>query len=144
MRGIRRLLAVAFVTVLAAAGIGLAADPAAASDYKMYTWNTLTRGDCTMFSGAHWVVYPSGAAYFHATITSSDDNDAWLMRAHLADGNGYDLLTLQNWTVQDREDWTMFIYNMADHRRQYEWYAEARFDKNVYPRVGRMYLYLSC
>lgn len=61
---------------------------------KTMTWNNPIRvGDCTMDPGLN--VKADGNAYLFATITSSSDDDAWVIRGgiSLMDGNGTVLFT---------------------------------------------------
>ncbi|MGH3669847.1 MAG: DUF6294 family protein [Pseudonocardiaceae bacterium] len=42
---------------------------------------------------AHWTLDSEGNAYFDGVVTSSDDNDAWLMWLHLKDYNNGELVS---------------------------------------------------
>ncbi|WP_434097176.1 DUF6294 family protein [Streptomyces mirabilis] len=124
--------------------VGTAHATVRAEASKTFTWNTLHKGDCTMFSGARWTVYPNGTAYFRATVTSSDNNDAWLMRARLKDGNGAVLTALRNAAIQDPANPTKFVKNLPDHTQRYVWTAKGTFDRGWYDDIKHMSLVNSC
>ena len=109
-----------------------------------FTWGTLTAGDCTMFQGASWTVYDNGLADFDGTVTSSDNNDAWLMWADLKDANGAVLTRLHNRDIQNPADFTEFIQNLPDHTQTYRWFAHGDYNSYYYQYLRGMQLYYSC
>src|SRR5262249_5429505 len=109
MRRRRLRLAVAALAVLP--GTSLIASPAGAAHapgvrtgvtagvgaWKTFTWDhDLHAGDCTMFAGATWTIYDNGNATFDGKVTSSDNNDAWLMQAYLLNSQLGQLEQLEN------------------------------------------------
>ncbi|MET7289632.1 DUF6294 family protein [Streptomyces sp. NPDC005573] len=148
-RRTRKFLATAVATAALTAGAliptaGAAAAPAHAPAWKSFTWGTLRKGDCTMFRGARWTVYPDGTAYFRATVTSSDNNDAWLMRARLKDADGAVLTALRNARLQDPAVPAKFVKNLPDRTQRYVWTAKGTFDPGWYDDIARMSLVSSC
>ncbi|MDT0467167.1 DUF6294 family protein [Streptomyces gibsoniae] len=136
----RKLLATAVATAALTAGalvptVGTADAAAHAPAWKSFTWGTLRSGDCTMFSGARWTLYPNGTAYFRATVTSSSNHDAWLMHVRLKDGNGAVLTALSP---------TKFVKNLPYHTQSYVWTAKGTFDPGWYDDVRRMSLVNHC
>jgi hypothetical protein len=109
---------------------------------KVYYWHTLTVGDCTMFDGARWTLYPGGRASFDGVVTSSDDGDAWLMWAHFTDGNA-ELGMLEN-DHFDPTDHAKFVQNMPDHTQRYRFFATGTFNGSLFPLIGGMYLDYHC
>jgi hypothetical protein len=109
-----------------------------------FTWNTLTAGDCTMFQGANWTVWDTGYAYFDGVVTSSGDNDAWLMWADLKDANGAVLTRLTTYDIQNPADRTEFIKNLPDHRQTYRWFTTGQYNAYFYQFLRRMTLSYRC
>ncbi|MFF7019922.1 DUF6294 family protein [Streptomyces klenkii] len=145
MRKIRRLLVAAAATTTLAVGLAFPTTGAAqAQPPKTFTWNTVRSGDCTMFQNAKWILYPDGSAKFDATVTSSDNNDAWLMWPHIQDANKADLGTLINFDVQNRNDWTEFVQNLPDHTERYRWTGHGRFDASLFSLIKYMRLHNHC
>ncbi|GAA3054502.1 DUF6294 family protein [Streptomyces glomeratus] len=145
----RKLVATAVATAALTAvalvpTVGTADASVHAPAWKSFTWGTLRSGDCTMFSGARWTVYPDGTAYFRATVTSSDNHDAWLMRVRLKDANGAVLTALRNARIQDPASPTKFVKNLPDHTQRYVWTAKGNFDPGWYDDIRRMSLVNSC
>ncbi|MGS2645562.1 DUF6294 family protein [Streptosporangium sp. G12] len=123
--------------------------PSAASSTSLspmsFTWSRpMTAGNCTMFEGARWTLYPSGRATFDGTVTSGDDNDAWLMWARLKDENNAVLGTLTNVDVQDRSDPTKFVQGLPSSSQRYRWFASGEFKKHLFPLIKRMSLAKHC
>ena len=111
---------------------------------KWYSWGLLTYGDCTMFEGARWTLYSDGNAYFDATVTSGDDDDAWLIReVRLLDSNGAVLGVLLN-RYFDPEDRRKFFCNMPDSDFRYRFFAFGTFDRNLFPLIQAMNMRYSC
>ncbi|MEV8630955.1 DUF6294 family protein [Streptosporangium sp. NPDC051023] len=133
---IRRMVSTA--TVAGALAIGLispapasatAAGSAGALYPKVFTWNNgLRAGDCTMFQGAKWTLYPNGTATFDATVTSGDNNDAWLMWVNIQDENKAVLGRLVNNNIQDPADRSKFVMNLPDRTQRYRWFASGWFN----------------
>ncbi|MFD8498136.1 DUF6294 family protein [Amycolatopsis sp. NPDC059657] len=113
--------------------------------WKSYTWDRdLHAGDCTMFHGATWTIRADGTASFQGTVTSSDDNDAWLMQAHLLTVQQGQLVQLEN-AFPDTRERIIFAKNMPDHNRQYPWSTSGgRFPSWYFDRVGSMQLISNC
>jgi hypothetical protein len=145
MRRIRKLAGTAAATVALTAGLVLpATTPANALASKTFTWGTLRSGDCTMFENARWTVYSDGTARFDATVTSGDNNDAWLMWPRLKDANHAVLSGMKNANVQDRADWQKFIKNLPSSSQRYRWFASGRFDASKYHLIKHMSLKNHC
>lgn len=103
-------------------------------------------GDCTMFEGATWTLYPDGHASFDGVVTSSDDNDAWLMWVHILDGpppTGAELFMLENYDGPP-DDRAEFVQNMPDHTQRYRFLATGHFDKNLFDKVGGLRIDYRC
>ncbi|MER5321324.1 DUF6294 family protein [Streptosporangium roseum] len=146
MNRIRRTAGAAAATVALTIGLGLpTAGTAHALSSRTFSWNSpMTAGDCTMFEGARWTLYSDGTATFDGTVTSGDNNDAWLMWARVKDANGAVLGTLTNYNVQDRSDWTKFVKNLPSKTQRYRWFASGRFNARLYPLIKRMSLSKHC
>jgi hypothetical protein len=156
-----RLKRTALVALAVLAGSTVLAAPAEASPaapmvrsgsvaglaWKSYTWTQDQHaGDCTLFGGATWTLYSDGTARFEGTVTSSDDDDAWLMSADILTANGSWLDRLVN-TVPDTWDTLSFVKNLPDHRQQYHWTGYGKFpveNPNYFPSVGSMSMTRHC
>ncbi|MCU1647473.1 MAG: Conserved putative secreted protein [Nocardia sp.] len=115
---------------------------AATGDWTQYNWDSdMHVGDCTMFGGAHWTLHSNGTAEFDGTVTSSSNNDAWLMWAELRDGNNAVLARINS---GNPSDWGKFVENLPDKSRRYRWFATGTFDKNLYPLIDHMVLSKHC
>jgi hypothetical protein len=109
-----------------------------------FTWNgDLHSGDCTLFHGASWTLYSDGTASFDGTVTSSDDNDAWLMWVHVLDRNGAELGLIAN-ASPNTPDPNEFAKNLPDHRLQYRWFASGRYPANWYGLMGSLRMDYHC
>jgi hypothetical protein len=102
----------------------------------------LHSGDCTLFHGATWVVN-RGTASFDGTVTSSDDNDAWLMWVHVLDRNGAELGLLTN-TYPNTSDPYKFVKDLPDSSLQYRWFAYGHFPAGWYDLIGGLRLDYHC
>ncbi|MFD8498137.1 DUF6294 family protein [Amycolatopsis sp. NPDC059657] len=141
--------------VAAITGSSLAAAPAEAAGtvtvgatagvaWKSYTWeHDLHAGDCTLFGGATWTIRADGTASFQGTVTSSDRNDAWLMRAFLKNSSNVSLVPLYN-QAHDVADWKVFAQNLPDPRLRYDFSRSASYDKRVFDQVSTMGLLNDC
>ncbi|MEV8633706.1 DUF6294 family protein [Streptosporangium sp. NPDC051023] len=137
-----RMSAIALGTVLALITV-LGGTAHAQASPKRFVWrNDIRSGDCTMFHGASWTLYSDGTAEFNGLVTSSDDNDAWLMWANLEDANKNRLGRLVSHSHWD--DLTKFVKNLPDSSRQYPWSARATYDPSLYPRIKSMSLNSHC
>jgi CubicO group peptidase (beta-lactamase class C family) len=137
---------VGVASAMAALAAGLAFPSAASAHslaYKSFTWKTQNAGDCTMFEGARWTLYPNGTAKFDGTVRSSADNDAWLMWAYFKDENNAVLGQLTNSEYQTA-DRGKFVKGLANDEQTYRWFASARFDRDLYPLIKRMSLKKHC
>jgi hypothetical protein len=110
--------------------------------WKSFTWGSLQSGDCTLFSGATWTLYSDGTATFDGTVTSSDDNDAWLQWAHVQDGNHAEIGKLTN--DYPGSDPTEFSENLPDHTQQYRWFAYGNFNANWFNYIQNMNMEYHC
>ncbi|GAA4188574.1 hypothetical protein GCM10022252_24080 [Streptosporangium oxazolinicum] len=146
MRDIRRSVGAVAATLALALGPALPATGTAhALSSRTFTWNKVMRaGDCTMFEGARWTLYSDGTATFDGTVTSGDDNDAWLMWAYLKDADNAVLGTLTNYRVQDPTDRNKFVKNLPSETQRYRWFASGRFDARKFPLIRRMSLGKHC
>ncbi|MFE3451604.1 DUF6294 family protein [Nonomuraea sp. NPDC059194] len=145
MRGIRKVTRATATTAAVIMGVSFATiGTAQAQAPKVFTWNyTMRAGDCTMFPGAKWTLYPDGTAEFDGTVTSGDNNDAWLMWAHLKDANGAVLTSLTNkhFLPSDR---TKFVKNLPDRTKRYRWFAEGKFNSGWFNLIKGMSLSKHC
>ncbi|HUR09461.1 MAG TPA: DUF6294 family protein [Nonomuraea sp.] len=149
MNTIRKMAGAAAATALLAAGLAISTTAGAhaqtGADPKTFYWDNPQRaGDCTMFEGATWTLYPNGTAYFDAVVTSSDDGDAWLMWARLKDANGAVLGALSNPRIQDPVDRAKFVKNLPSHTQRYRWFASGSFNPNLFSLIKRMSLSKHC
>ncbi|MFI6324890.1 DUF6294 family protein [Nonomuraea sp. NPDC050556] len=140
MRGIRRAMAMAAAAGVVIAGLALPAD-ASTTAYKRYSWNKSFRvGDCWMYGGASWTLYPDGTADFDGRLFSVDDDDAWLMWAHLKDASGAILEDVQ---VSGSTS-TKFVKNIPAEAQTYRWFAKGHFNPALYPLIKGMSLSNHC
>ncbi|RBQ21423.1 hypothetical protein DP939_01530 [Spongiactinospora rosea] len=137
-------LGTALALLTALGGTAQAQAPAQTQNFaKTYYWNyDIHAGDCTMFHGTSWTLRPDGTASFYAVVTSSDDNDAWLMWANLKNSSGQYLGRLVANTHWD--DLTKFVFNLPDSSRQYVWRQNATFNPSLYSQVASMSLDNHC
>jgi hypothetical protein len=106
------------------------------SDYKQASLVTDQNvGDCTMFHGASWTFYPNGTMDYVGTVTSSDDNDAWLMRIHVRNAAGVELGLVTNASPQS-SDVTSFGKGLPDHNSQYQWVAHGTYPAAWYSQMA--------
>jgi hypothetical protein len=104
-----------------------ASSSAPALAWKSFTSNGDTHaGDCTLFGGATWTLYSDGTFSFDGTVTSSDDNDAWLMYVTTFDGNNSQIGLVNN-NTPTTPDPTEFVQSLGDHNLQYRWLASGNF-----------------
>lgn len=143
---LRRLAPLAAaVLALGVFGATTSAGPASAAAQKWYSWDhDLHSGDCTLFGGAKWTIDSDGHAWFDGTVTSSSNDDAWLMWAELRDSNGAVLTTLHNVHYYDYNDQAKFSQNLPNKHKKYRWFADGSFNKNLYPLVAKMNLRSHC
>lgn len=146
MQGIRRIMAMVATIGVISVGLALPATGTAnasnaSTAYKRYTWNKSMRaGDCWMYGGANWTLYPNGTAEFDGRVFSTSDDDAWLMWAHLKDENG---AVLDEIRVAGSTS-TKFVKNIPVEARTYRWFAKGRFDPSLYPLIKGMSLSKHC
>ncbi|MEW9552496.1 DUF6294 family protein [Nonomuraea sp. NPDC050783] len=152
MRGTRRALGAVSTTAALVAGLTLTTTGAAhaqdgtALATRTFTFATMRSGDCTMLSGARWTLTSDGRAFFDGTVTSSDDDDAWLMWAKIKDENGAVLGWLRH-TRSNPTNLTKFVKNLPSHTERYRWQirpADAEFDAGLFPLVKHMSLSNHC
>jgi hypothetical protein len=109
-----------------------------------FTWGLIRKGDCTMFEGAKWTLFPNGTATFDATVTSGDDNDAWVIwHVDLLDGNGAILGSLSS-EHPIEGDWRKFVRNMPSSAERYRFRAWGTFDTGLWDDIARLKMYSSC
>lgn len=148
MRRIHTLVGSTLAALALTAGLSLPATGTAHGDNalasKTFTWKDMTAGDCTMFQGARWTLYSDGTARFDATVTSSGNNDAWLMWARVKDANGAVLGSLANADIQDPADRAKFVKNLPSRTQRYRWFASGRFNAAKYHLIKRMSLGKHC
>jgi hypothetical protein len=138
-------IAAATAIMITSLTLATAGTAQAQAQAKVYTWNyTMTAGDCTMFQGAKWTLYPDGSATFDATVTSGGNNDAWLMWASIKDANGAVLGTLANPRIQDPTDRAKFVKNLPDRRLRYRWFASGRFNSAKFDMIRGVSLAKHC
>lgn len=111
-----------------------------------FSWGLIQHGgagDCTMFEGAHFILYPWGEARFDGTVTSSDDNDTWKMWIHLKDYNNADLGWIDNKHGGPPER-NLFAKFMPDSSQRYRWLAEGEFNKDLFSLIGGLTMDYRC
>ncbi|TMR88587.1 DUF6294 family protein [Nonomuraea basaltis] len=141
---IRRMIATA--ATMGALTLGLALPTtgtanASAPEKVTFTWNGfITSGDCEIMRGATWTLFSDGRAQFDGTVSSTDGNDAWLMRAQLLDGNSALLGEIR---VSGSTS-TKFVKNLPRAWSRYRWFAQGRFDPSLFPLIERMSLRKHC
>ncbi|MEU9887663.1 DUF6294 family protein [Sphaerisporangium sp. NPDC051011] len=152
MRKIRKMTSVA-VAVAAITTLSLATAGAAHAEVsKPFRLNHAIRtGNCTMFEGARWTLTVEvvggkkvGVAKFDGTVTSSHNNDAWLMWAFLKDANGAVLGAVTNDLIQDPTDRAKFVMNLPDRRRPYRYFHSGKFDASKFNLIKKMELGKYC
>ncbi|MGN9843890.1 DUF6294 family protein [Nonomuraea sp. H19] len=145
-RKIGKMASVTAATAAVIMGLSLAtAGTAQAQTPKVFTWKyDMRTGDCTMFAGAKWTLYPDGTAEFVATVTSGANNDAWLMWARLMNSNGAVMGALANADIQDPTDRAKFVKNLPSRRYQYEWTASGEFNYRKFSSIKRISLSKHC
>lgn len=78
---------------------------------KVFVWDEVKRGDCTMRTGATMTVFADGSYEWKADVSSTDSNDNW--EGHfewLSSGNA--LLCRTN---------DQLMYHMEDENKWYRW-----------------------
>jgi hypothetical protein len=145
MRTIRSLLAVAAATATMTAGLlfPTAGTAQAAVQYKTISFKTMRAGDCTMFQGATWTLGSDGSARFDAIVTSSDDNDAWLMWPHLQDAYRAELGFVYNWPWPSSGH-NKFVINLPHHTERYHWRPTGTFNPRLFGAIRHMALDNRC
>lgn len=113
-------------------------------DPWQFTWGLIRKGDCTMFEGATWTLYPDGTATLDATVTSGDDNDAWVIwHVDLLDANRAILGSLA--TEHPIEgDGRKFVQNMPSSAERYRFRRLASFDPGLWNGIASLKMYSSC
>ena len=109
-----------------------------------FTWGLIRKGDCTMFEGARWTLFPNGTANFEAVVTSGDDNDAWVIW-HV-DLVGHDGVILGSLAADHPVggDGRKFVRNMPSSAERYRFPASATFDIGLWERIEGLKMYSSC
>ncbi|MER7504565.1 DUF6294 family protein [Nonomuraea pusilla] len=114
---------------------------ASTPDQVTFTWRGyLTAGSCTIEPGATWTLYSDGTARLDATVSSLDDDDAWLMWAHLLDERKAVIDDIRVY----RSSSTKFVKNLPSHARSYRWIARGQFDPAIFDLVKHMSLGKHC
>ena len=109
-----------------------------------FTWGLIRKGDCTMFEGAKWTLFPGGTATFDATVTSGDDDDAWVIwHVDLVDRNGAIMGSLAT-EHPIGGDGRKFVQNMPSSAERYRFRAWATFDTALWPDIEHLKMYSSC
>lgn len=123
--------------VTVTSGVARPATAAApALTWKSFTQPTDTHtGDCTLFGGATWTLYSDGTFGFDGTVTSSDNNDAWLMYVTTYDGNNAQLGLVTN-NSPTTPDSSEFVQALGDHNLQYRWLASGHFPASWYNLIS--------
>jgi hypothetical protein len=109
-----------------------------------FTWGLIRKGDCTMFEGAKWILFPDGTATFDATVTSGDDDDAWVIwHVDLLDANGAIVGSLAT-EHPVGGDWRKFVQNMPSSAERYRFRAWATFDTALWNDIVTLKMHSSC
>ncbi|HTJ40418.1 MAG TPA: DUF6294 family protein [Dactylosporangium sp.] len=120
-----------------------AARPAASLSCE-FTWGSIIKGGCMMLDGARWTLRPDGTATFDATVTSGEDNRAWVVwHVDLLDRDGAVLGSLATANPVDG-DLRKFVRAMPSSAERYRFRASASFDAGLWPAIERMKMYSSC
>lgn len=114
---------------------------------RVFTWGLIRKGDCTMFQGAKWTLFlqdSRGVASFVATVTSGDDDDAWVIwHVDLVNRDGAILGSLR----ADHPiggDGRKFVQNMPSSAERYVFRAAATFDATLWNDIVSMKMHSSC
>lgn len=110
---------------------------------KTFSWSGAHVGDCTMFDGATWTLYSDGTASFDGVVTSSDDNDAWIMHAQVWDAGTHQIGQITN-ANPFPDDQFKFVQNLESHQIQYRWLAPGRYPANWFGLAAHMSMSDSC
>ncbi|WP_454197262.1 DUF6294 family protein [Nocardia sp. Marseille-Q1738] len=136
---------IASAALLAGALLGIVPSQAQADSWERpFVWNQdLHAGDCTMFAGATWRLQRDGWAHFTGSVTSGDDNDAWLMYAELFDraGRYRGNIVAQQPGVDNIH---RFVINLPDSDQRYWWDVRGTYDPALFDEVGRINLRSHC
>ncbi|KDN18741.1 DUF6294 family protein [Amycolatopsis rifamycinica] len=109
-----------------------------------FTWGLIRKGDCTMFEGAKWTLSPDGTATFDATVTSGEDDDAWVIwHVDLLDANRAILGSLAT-EHPVGGDWRKFVQNMPSSAERYRFRAWATFDTGLWDDIAHLKMHSSC
>jgi hypothetical protein len=109
-----------------------------------FTWGLIRKGDRTMFEGARWTLFPNGTATFDATVTSGDDDGAWVIwHVDLLDHDGMILGSLAS-EHPIEGDWRKFVKKMPNSAELYRFRAWATFDVELWPDIQHLKMYSSC
>ncbi|HEV2782534.1 MAG TPA: DUF6294 family protein [Actinophytocola sp.] len=109
-----------------------------------FTWGLIRSGDCTMFEGATWTLFPNGVAMFDGTVSSGDDDDAWVIwHVDLLDRNRAILGSLAN-EHPTGGDWRKFVRTMPSSAERYRFRALATFDPGLWGDIDRLKMHWSC
>ncbi|MFC4113134.1 DUF6294 family protein [Nonomuraea zeae] len=143
MKKLGRIAGVAAATCTLAAALALPASAASATSagQKTFIWRGYqSAGACTIEPGATWTLYSDGTARLDATVSSLDDDDAWLMWAHLKDSRGSLLADIQ----VNGGTGTKFVKNLPSHTQTHRWIARGHFDPDLFDLIKRMSLSKHC
>jgi hypothetical protein len=142
MSTMRRVLAVMVTTTMMSTALVVGSTGTAqAVTSKWYDWVDVYSGDCTM-SDATWFLRSDGTASFDATVSSSDDDDAWLMWLKLKDANDAVIGYMTNANIQDSDDGGKFIQNLHDYKHR--WLTSGRFPAEWFDLIDHVELVSHC
>ncbi|MGA5135473.1 DUF6294 family protein [Streptomyces olivoreticuli] len=97
-----------------------------------------------MFDGAKWTLCSDGSASFDATVTSSDDGDAWVIfHADLLDRNQAVMASVLN-VNPFGDNPHEFAQNMPDRTQRYRFLAQGTFDPGLFGQVVSMSMTYHC
>ncbi len=137
---IRKITAVAMAALALGQALPTATAGAATLEQKTFIWRGYqSAGYCTIDPGATWTLYSNGTARLDATVSSLDEDDAWLMWARLKDSRGRLLDDLQVYGSTS----TKFVKNLPS-RRSYRWTAKGQFDPYLFDLIKGMSLKKHC
>jgi len=109
-----------------------------------FTWDLIRKGDCTMFEGAKWTLLPNGTATFDATVTSGEDDDAWVIwHVDLLNRDGAVLGSLAT-EHPIGGDGRKFVLNMPNSADRYRFRAWATFDPALWNDIASLKMHSSC
>ncbi|MFG1643233.1 DUF6294 family protein [Amycolatopsis sp. NPDC049252] len=109
-----------------------------------FTWGPIRKGNCTMAAGARWTLFPNGTATFDGTVSSVDDDAAWVIwHVDLLDA-GWAVLGSLATEHPVGGDWRKFVRTMPSGAEPYRFRAWASFEPDLWDDIAHLKMYSSC